>query len=103
MRGSGKRASDAGVSRPPLLPWNVPVAQAVGARQCRSDGVDDLDDVATFGVVVEPHCIARTDVEAAVADIAAALAAHRPRGGMHIDAAVGHLRCPLDLETVALR
>src|SRR4051794_20710027 len=67
--------SDVGVARFPLLPRNVPVAKSVGARQGRSHGVDDLDDVAALRVFVEPDGVARADVEAAVARVGVPLAA----------------------------
>ena len=47
--------SDAGVAGLPLLPRDVPVPEPVGAGQHRSHRIDDLDDVAAFGVVVEPR------------------------------------------------
>src|SRR3954462_9591232 len=82
---------DVGVTGPPLIPRNVPVAEAVLTRQDRPHGVGDLDDVATLGVVVEPLRIAGADVQTTVADIAVALAADRPGRGVHVDAAVRNL------------
>src|SRR3978361_1873447 len=80
-----------GVAGVPLVPRDVPVAEALGARKPRADGVEHLDDVAALGVFEEPLRVTRTDVEAAVAGVRVTLRAYRPRSRVHKDTAVGHL------------
>src|ERR1700694_4320332 len=95
-------ASDVGVAGLPLVPGNVPVPEPFGARQRRSHRVDDFDDVAALGVVVEPDRGAGADVEAAVTGVGVALGAHRPRRGMYEDAAVGNLGGPVDVGAISV-
>ena len=94
--------SHVGVAGLPLIPRDVPVAETVGARERRADGVEHLDDVAALGVLVEPLRVAGADVQAAVADVGVPLAAHRPRRRVHVDAAVGHLGGAVHLGAISV-
>src|SRR6202008_545605 len=85
----GPRRLRVGVAGLPDRPGDVPVPQPLGARQRRSHGMDNLDDVPALAVIVEPLGVAGAHVQTAVAGIGVTLGTDRPGRGVHEDAAVG--------------
>src|SRR6476659_7104507 len=67
-RGAGLHAGVERGTGEPLVPADVPVAEAVGLFEPGA-GTGDLDDVAAAEVVVEPAGVRRGDVQAAVRDV----------------------------------
>src|SRR4051794_40620566 len=100
--GQPKRDTSEGTALDVLIPGELPVRPAVAVLHPLLGALHD-DRVADVGHAVEPLREVEGDVDAAVRDVASALVADRPGGGVDVLAAPRDALRELDLGAVAVR
>ena len=85
-----------------LGPGCAPVHDAVIAGRGRARSADDFDEVTDAAETEERARVLRAEVDASVGDVGSALAADRPRRGVHVLAAVGDVHVRVDELVVAI-